>query len=73
MDDLWYACFTAVAVMMGLPALAVIAGALWRGVAEGGRVRRVRPRESPLRLRMPLRENPARALVRLRESLGLHG
>ncbi len=68
MDVLWNACFTAIAVMMGVPLLAA-------GLGLCGRVLlRVGPRQGRggvLQLRLPLRDNPPGKLERLRESLGL--
>lgn len=67
MDVVWTACLTAVAVMIAVPALATMASALWQGLVGARRRRRV------VQLRLPLRDNPAEKLSRLRESLGLHG
>ncbi len=69
MDVLWNACFTAVAVMLGVPLLAAGLGLCSRAVLRGPLRQR---RGEVLQLRLPLHENPPGKLARLREGLGLN-
>ncbi len=71
MDALWNACLTAVAVMLGVPVLALLLGVLGRALLHAGR----RPRRGGevLQLTLPLQRNPAGKLQRLRAGLGLDG
>lgn len=69
MGALWNACFTAVAVMVGVPLLAAGLGLCARAILR--RLPR-RRRGEVVQLRLPLHENPPGKLDRLREGLGLH-
>lgn len=72
MDALWSACLTAVAVMFGVPLLAVLLGLCRRALL---RLTTQRPRRGGevLQLTLPLHRNEPRKLRRLRTSLGLDG
>jgi hypothetical protein len=69
MDVLWNACFTAVAVMLGVPLLAAVLGLCGRAALRVIR-RQGRP-AGVLQLTLPLRDNPPGKLGRLRAGLGL--
>lgn len=68
MDVLWNACLTAVAVMLGVPVLAAILGAGGRLAIRVAR----RGRGGVVQLTLPLRDNPAGKLERLRAGMGIH-
>lgn len=68
MDVLWSACLTAVAVMAGVPILAALLGLCGRLVLRLAR----RGRGEVVQLTLPLRDNPARKLERLRAGMGIN-
>ncbi len=68
MEVPWSACFTAVAVMLGVPLLAAGLALCGRALVRGAPRRR---RGQTLQLRLPLRENAPGKLERLRAGLGV--
>jgi hypothetical protein len=68
MDVLWNACLTAVAVMVGVPVLAALLGLCGRLALRLAR----RGHGQVVQLALPLRDNPAHKLERLRAGMGLH-